>query len=269
MRLAITLCALLAVLPNSPARAAPLAPTGKWVMDFGDTQCVAARNYGSEAKPLMLVLKQPTLGQIVQLAVIRKGGGNSKHARQINGKIRIDNGPPIKASMIVFAAQARGESIISMNMPLAQFAAVRKGQTLSFSTEEVDETFQLTSIGPLMKIMDECVTDLTRLWNGDAAASVRLKQLAKGDLQTIFSSDDYPDAAMTLNKTGWVSFVVLVNEQGRFADCTVIETSGVAALDAQSCAVVVERARFKPAIGIDGSPVKSILRQRIVWAMAN
>ncbi len=59
--------------------------------------------------------------------------------------------------------------------------------------------------------------------------------------------------------------MILVDEQGKVADCTVIQTSGVAALDAQSCSVIKLGAKYKPAIGLDGKPAKSAAFQTISW----
>ena len=92
-----------------------------------------------------------------------------------------------------------------------------------------------------------------------------MKEGAAGNLQGLIRPEDYPDSAVRQMKSGTVAFVMLVNEQGRVADCTVVETSGVAALDAQSCAIMAERARFKPGIGMDGKPAKSVFKQRITW----
>lgn len=265
MRTAAVAFAISLLLSSAPGHAAPRAPTGKWVMDFGDKQCVAARNYGTDQEPLMLVLKQPTEGEIVQLAIIRKGSGSGMFANQLNGKIRVDDGPTVAASMIRFTAKARGEQVISTNLPFTQFAALRKGQALAISAGAVNVSLQLTSVEPLMKLMDECVVELRKLWNADEAAADRIKQPVVGSLAGLFRFDDYPGIAIEQSKGGTVGLLVLINEQGRVADCTVIETSGVAALDSQSCAVIAERARFKPAIGVDGKPAKSTFRQRVTW----
>ena len=64
---------------------------------------------------------------------------------------------------------------------------------------------------------------------------------------------------------GIVEFALLVNEAGRIADCTVIASSNAPSLDAQSCAILVERARFQPAVGVDGKPVKDAVTSRITW----
>ena len=70
-------------------------------------------------------------------------------------------------------------------------------------------------------------------------------------------------------QSGTVSFALLIDEAGKVADCTVIKTSGIAALDAQSCFVVKERAHFTPAIGADGRPAKDARTASVTWLMAN
>jgi len=64
-----------------------------------------------------------------------------------------------------------------------------------------------------------------------------------------------------------VAKLEFLDEQGKVADCTVIEPSGVASLDAQSCAVIKQGAKYKPAIGLDGKRAKSAAFQSITWKM--
>lgn len=265
MRKAIPATALLALLFPASVHAAPRAPTGKWVVDFAEHQCVASREYGTADKPLALVFKQPLAGDIMQIGVIYKGRAG-KFAEQVDGRLRVDELPAIRSSMIKFGVKERGELVITTNLPLGQFATVRQGQSLNFAAPpSLNETFQLSSVEPLMKVMDSCVADLRRVWNDGSTNPGRLQRGAVGTLQGMFKAEDYPEIAVFQTKGGSVTFVVLVNEQGRVADCTVVQTSGVAALDAQSCAIVVERARFQPATGADGKPAKSIFRQRVTW----
>ena len=43
------------------------------------------------------------------------------------------------------------------------------------------------------------------------------------------------------------------------------ETSGSAVLDAMTCIVLRQRAKFKPARDVDGKPVHSYYDQRVTW----
>jgi protein TonB len=90
-----------------------------------------------------------------------------------------------------------------------------------------------------------------------------LKQRASGNIDNLLQQVDYP--ALDQPQSGTATFMLLVDETGRVADCTVIATTGIASLDAQTCGAVTSQARFKPAIGLDGRPAKDGVVQRVEW----
>jgi TonB family protein len=250
------------------AAAAPVvrAPTGGWTVDFDDAQCLASRDYGSADAPMKLVLKAPPIGDVVQVAVLRKGP--SLNAAQLNGWVRIGEGSRSRASLLTYAQKGTGIQVYTMNMPAADFARVREAQTLSIEAGELDERFSLSQMAPLMKVVDECVADLRRVFHvsdTQAGATSPLAARAKANLAHLINSEDYPGAALSQDQTGIVKFVLLIDETGRVADCTVIETSGVAVLDSQVCATMKVRAKFEPARGPDGKPAKDAVTSRIIW----
>lgn len=269
MRVAVGSFLLLAFSSPAIAAAPALSPTGRWIVNFAESQCLASRNYGSLDKPLLLVLKQPPLGDVMQLAVIRTGAGSGRFGREVNAEIGVDSARPVERTMIGFHVKSGNQRVLLINLPLTEFAAVRAARTLTVDAgSELNQTFQLAGIAPLMKVMDECVADLRKVWNIDSGASPSpVRQGAIGNLQGLIEADDYPDVAIRGLKQGTVQFALLIDEQGKVADCTVTQTSGAASLDAQSCAIVSERARFKPAIGVDGKPAKGSWLQRITWRM--
>ncbi len=245
------------------------APTSKWVVDFDDSQCVASRNYGSDGEPLGLALKAPPVGEVMQVVVVRRGKGG-RYADQLNAKISIDGGQSISTSMIAMMTGQDNQRSYRVNLPLEQFSAVRHAKTLSIQGgREFRETFAISQMAALLKVMDECVADLRKVWNVTAvgAPSRTLREPARGTLEGLIYAKDYPGIAIDDLAEGSVAFLVLIDETGKVADCTVTQTSGVAALDAQSCAIVKQRARFTPAIGLDGRPAKDSYHQRITWRM--
>lgn len=265
----VRVAALAALLVSmvSPAFALQRQPTGQWVVNFDAAQCFAARNFGSVEKPLYLVLKAPPLGDVMQIAVMRKG--SRVRAEQQRGSIQFDNRESIRISMLDYwQTDARLRTFLA-NVPLGKFAPARQSSSVRITTPGLDERLVLSSMASLLKAMDDCVTDLRRVWNVKAGESSppMVKESAKGDLLGLFDSDDYPTQAILEGSTGKVAIVILIDELGKVADCTIIETSGVPVLDAQACAVIRERARFTPAVGLDGKPAKSAYRQRITWKM--
>ncbi|MFN3389413.1 MAG: energy transducer TonB [Allosphingosinicella sp.] len=243
-------------------------PAAQWVVDFDESKCVASRKYGSEAEPIHLVLKAPPLGDVMQLAVMREG--KNARADQLPATIGLDDGPALKTNMLRYTPSKGALRVHLLNMASADFAQVRQAKTLSIRSGGLNETFELSQMEPLLKIMDDCVSDLREVWNvgripGEPSTH---QKRATGSLYHLFSPNDYPGVSLQQGDTGAVRFVMLVDEAGRVADCTVIETSGVAALDTQSCAVAQDRGRFEPARGADGKPAKDALIQRIVWNIA-
>jgi TonB family protein len=254
-----------ATLSAAGAAAEPRAPTGKWNVDFADAQCVADRDYGTPANPLRLLLKAPPVGGVMQVAVLR--GADASPPRQVDSVVTVEGRPPIKVNLLMFTPKGARERIYLLNMPSADFAPAWQAKSLSVRSEGLSVTFALSEMEPLRKIVDECVADLRRVFNvGDIGPDpLRFKRRASANIASVFSSDDYPAVAVMKGQGGKVRFALLIREDGRVADCTVIETSGVASLDTQACAMLKRRAKFQPAIGIDGKPAKDSVVGAITW----
>src|SRR5688500_2932657 len=113
---------LVAVAIGAMGAAEPRRPTGRWVVDFDDAQCVASRNYGTAEKPLHLVLKAPPLGNVIQMGVIRSGEGQAV-AKQLDAQVAIDGRAPLRTNLITFAVQKR--RAFMFNFPIEEFAPAK------------------------------------------------------------------------------------------------------------------------------------------------
>jgi len=241
-------------------------PTGDWSVNFDDAQCLAVRNYGSPANQIQLVLKAPAVGGVVQVAIMRKAQWTP--ATQLNGWLTIGDGRAAKASFLTYSPKSSKVRVYMINMPAAEFALLRQAPSLSIQTGDLSERFALSDMTPLLKIVDECVADLRRVFNVTDPATAEaspLQRRAKANLPSLFSSYDYPAVALQREQEGRVRFGLLINEDGRVADCSVTETSGYASLDAQVCAVLKIRARFQPALASGGMAAKDAVVGSISW----
>lgn len=264
MRISFPLAASL-VLPSAPAAAAPPAPrspTAPWTLDFAEQQCLASRPYGTADKPLFLGFKPAPVGAVVQIVVVL-AARTAMQAQEEPVTIRVDGRPPLTASELAFRGKTLSLRQIQINLPVEQFESLRQATTVSFESRDFNESFALAQMPALMKEMDRCVADLRRHWNMDGSPPLRSR--AKADLHTLIGSDDYPDAAVRKEEGGIVRFALLVDEKGKVADCAVTQTSGVAALDAQACALITARAKFQPAIGADGKPARDAVNSSVTW----
>lgn len=254
-------------LTGPPVDARP--PTGGWVVSFDDAQCLAFRDYGTKEAPVQLLLKTPPIGGVVQLAIARKGSDIA--ASQVKGTLAIDERPPTKISMVAYSPKGTDLRVYSMNVPEAEFALIRQAKAIAIRGGSLDESLTLTHMAPMLKAVDDCVVDLRRVFNvtdPETAEKSPLQRRAKARLGKLITSADYPRDAIDRHQGGRVKFALLIDEKGKVADCSVIETSGVAVLDAQSCALLKTRARFESALGADGKPAKDAVTAAIVWRMA-
>ena len=245
----------------------PRIATGKWVVDFDDAQCVASRNYGTAEAPLYLVIKAPPLGGVMQLGVMR--AAKTERDEQVDATMAIDALPPLKVSMLTYTATSAQRRVNLINLAVDQFAPMRQARSLSIASKRLHESFALSSMDGLLKMMDTCVADLVKVWNvteGDGPGP-SLKARAFGNLASVFAFHDYPSDAEFRDNEGTVQFVALIDERGKVADCTVIATSGSASLDAQTCSVLKSRMTYKPAVGFDGKPARDAMIGRVRWVM--
>ncbi len=259
-----------AIVLASPASAAPREPTHKWVVDYAEQQCVASRNYGTADQPLFVALKPAPVGDLIQLTVLRKTNHRNEIVEEVSGQVRADNKRPLQVTMLSYISKD-GFKSMRINLSADQFSTIRGATVLHVSGTDIDETLKLTQVPQLMQALDACVADLQALYNIAPGAAEKLKSRASlpHGLIGFFSSEDYPGIALFRREGGRVGLVLLVDEKGMVADCVVTETSGVASLDFQACAVIAHRARFIPAVGADGKPARDSYTQRVTWKTAN
>ncbi len=65
----------------------------------------------------------------------------------------------------------------------------------------------------------------------------------------------YPQGPLQRGESGLVRYRLFVDTGGRVERCAIIESSGHAGLDRDTCALLSRRARFVPARNVDGSPM--------------
>lgn len=79
------------------------------------------------------------------------------------------------------------------------------------------------------------------------------------------TNDDYPVRAMREEREGTVGFRLAIGVDGLPTDCEIISSSGHADLDAATCTLTSQRARFIPGLDASGKPTTGTYSNRIRW----
>jgi protein TonB len=101
-----------------------------------------------------------------------------------------------------------------------------------------------------------------------APRKVQSAQSAKGDLRTLFSTDDYPPAAAAANAEGTVQAQITIGPDGRVVGCDITRSSGNSSLDSTTCNILRRRAKFTPARDSNGNATTdTISTPPITWRL--
>ena len=84
-----------------------------------------------------------------------------------------------------------------------------------------------------------------------------------------YSVDDYPQASLRRGESGYARIAVTVSPEGKPIGCSVIVSTDYPDLDARSCAVMLKRGRFTPAVNEKGQASYAIYRQTVPWFTAD
>jgi hypothetical protein len=256
---------LIAIAIASIGAAEPRKPTDRWVVNYDNAQCVASRNYGTEDKPLYLALKPSPTGSVMRIMLIRSGAASE--AEQRPASVRFDDKPAMSVNALSYGDAKSRRLISAINLPMETFAANRRAVSIEVRGSGFNERLAMPGLPGVVAAFDDCLANLREVWNIGPPHSSRVARPAqpKSPLRNLFRSTAYPSQAIVEGNTGRVGLALLIDEAGKVLDCMIEETSGFATLDTMSCYTITTHARFDPAIGADGKPVKSSSFHRITW----
>lgn len=266
---AFALASAAAAAGAAPQPIAPMSPIKPWLVDYAPSHCHAERTYGSPADPITFAIRSSPTGDTYELLVQRKKRG-PWYARELPGSVDFGRGP-IKAWLLHTGVRGQALSFYKFRISGAEMAQARSANSVTLHVSGApDVAFRLNSMPALLSELDKCTEDLQHYWNMTPAEQARIATPAKGDVRSVFTFEDYPAEALASGQEGGARFALLVDERGDVAACYVAQPSGIAALDGMGCQVIRDRAKFKPAIGVDGKPVRSgVVTPQVVWRMSS
>ena len=123
------------------------------------------------------------------------------------------------------------------------------------------------SMAAPLSAMRTCTTDLIKTWGYDPAVEDTLTKRAQpvGSPAKWIGSADYPSASWTQGHNGLVRFRIDVDSTGQPKGCRVLYRTSPDEFADLSCKLLMQRARFTPALDVTGKPVKSYYINSIRW----
>jgi len=225
--------------------ATPLAPTGKWVVDYQKDMCIASRPFGTADGSTMFGIK-PSISmdsddQVLFFVAPKSGDGGVRRGSAVIALQPSGEQKKIPyVSVVPKGTKIRGYEIYAdadLTAKLADATAVSMtagNDRLAFATGKV---------GPVLKALRTCNDNLLRSWGVDPAAKATpSKGVSPADW---FPPSSYPAAAKQRGAQGRAVIAVTVSPAGRPTACRVILKADPD-LDAASCRLAVHNGRFEP-----------------------
>lgn len=247
-------------------RSAPLQqPSKGWVFYRGATACTAAMSYGTVKAPVTFALRPSPDGNVFRMVLVRKGRLSAAEHFAVTTSVTPDAS---RLTGIRFGSSDKKGHVVWINLDKAAVARIGGAGEIAIKGERIDERFALPGVVEALGTLNTCNEKLRARWNVEEAASASLTKAAVSikPLNQYFSSDDYPSQPLRTGDSGVTRIMMMIDEAGVLKDCMVVETSGIASLDAQGCAILLVRAKFSPALDAAGKPARSVMTAGIKWA---
>jgi hypothetical protein len=251
----------------APAAAAPVP--GRWQSDWGENQCSLILHVGDPARDTILTIR--TVPAAMEVSV------NLTNVAWLHSPIR----DPKLVSLALDGGTVAGGDISFLPNPPDQggtLSLTYKGELLDrlarshwLLVTEKDRPlarFDLPTADKAVAALRECEADALRQWNIDPALwrTLRSPPMAMKPLASYVRADDFPAKAVSGPFSGTTMVKLDVDISGRATGCTVLQTSGNAAIDATTCRIIVSRARFTPAVDSSGRAVNAPAIARMRWS---
>ena len=266
-RVTTMLGAALLFLTTSPAAAAPallnLAPSSKWVVDYGDWNCTLRRGLTDQkGNSFLFSLPREPVTARAYLRLTTRASPRKRDDGEAT--VTIDGVPQPSRSDYSIFDDGGGIRIRQFTFEGGgrELAAVK--ERLTFSTRKEGEiALMLDGLAGATRALETCMDELNKELGIDSASMAAMTRDVEGD---------WYDLVSTPSIDGF-HFVTLywVGTDGRVDDCQLLKPSVDKASNDRFCPDVKAKARFKPALDKMGKPMRrpvfnNVILRRQVFA---
>lgn len=278
------------VFAASSARAAEVAdldPSTPWNMNYAPNSCLLMRTFGVGKDQVTLRIDQFNPQALPEFSLVGKRFarflmtgtrvtatfGPGLPSGEVSEALVGTTGPEALPLLVLGTRDILNRSSIGhtkaggtdLSPPTPeQTAAVTQ---LFVEAGSVQVLLHTGSLASPLKAMRSCLDALVRDWGLDPAQQAKLSRRAEpiGSPGNWFNSNDYPARALAKNESSLIRFRLMVDATGKPTSCYVQQATMTREFIDLTCALLVQRARFTPALDADGAPTASYYINAINW----
>lgn len=246
---------------------APLAPSGKWVIDYQPNMCVLSRDFGMGQSKITFGFRPYPLTQGMEIAIL--SGARIHHRRSGKGRVTLLPSGKVFSADYVSYDVTKGPGHVTV----VRLDDSTEADFLAANVITIDAGRERVSVAPggsiaAFKAADTCDDDLLKTWKIDPNEQQLIAQPAiPQSIGSWVTSDDYPPEALRAGLGGTSTIVWTIGIDGRVSDCRTVVSSNVAFLDQAACKAISTKGRYKPALDKAGHPMVSHNTRRVVWVI--
>jgi hypothetical protein len=238
----------LMALATAAAVPTPLAPTGKWVVDYQKDMCLVSRSFGPANANTMFALKPAIAmeegGQTLFVLSTNTGGSGMRHGQALVTLLPSGIQKKLEyASIVPDGAKFRG---FEFDADADFVAALGEASGITIVAGKEVFSFATGKIQPVLKALTACNENLFRSWGVDPGAkALTLRGMSPARW---FPADSYPVAAKQRGAQGRSVIVLTVSADGRPSACRVVVKADPD-LDDQTCRSAMRNGRYETSPG--------------------
>jgi len=238
-----------------------LEPEGKWKLDARETSCVLQHEFSGNGQTWSAaLLPQPGSPRIELLLTQRAPQKNRRTGDKASLTIR-PSGTVFQGDV---QTTAMPDGAVAYHIWIDTSLLVALPETIDMEIA-VDRSpaivLPLPGMAAAAAALGTCEQDLLASWGVDPSRFRPAFPLSK--VSGFPTSADYPPGAS--GASGRVALLLELSSTGKVTGCGLIESSGNAVLDRQTCNIALSRMHFAPLRDADGKPIGSWTTFRFRW----
>ena len=258
----LTLVASLAGQAAAQPSSQPAIPA-TWLVHDASDRCVATHEYKVDGQDWVVGVEPRPTSEETSLLLLAPVGASD--LRQAN--VRVGGAPVASSRMSLDVNDPSGRHLYRVRLTTAELALLASNGSVQIEDLGRTVNIPVANVGQVHRYLDSCVQTLLENWGlpADKQATVAAFPTIDRQPSDYVSSLERNTVRIRPGMNADATVVVQVQSNGAANDCVVIHSTGDAAVDARTCKIFVERARYRPARDRAGQPIRAPLLASLAW----